>query len=168
MTFKNSSGIDAVQRARPHKVDDRLVDTKRSTPKEFAGIPDMDCRSKKLYICGARSYGGYGSSRGGGGGYGGGRDSYGSGGGGRSYGGGGSSYGGGGSSYGGGGGGGYQNRSYGGSKCTFSCFTLVLISLQVAFFICPPLMQPCLKQRSLVRWVYKICPKIHLMVLQCL
>ena len=72
MTFKNSSGIDAVQRARffpflimtvfyqakkiiitffiklkkirPHKVDDRLVDTKRSTPKEFAGIPDMDCR----------------------------------------------------------------------------------------------------------------------------
>jgi len=57
MTFKNSSGIDAVQRARPHKVDDRLVDTKRSTPKEFAGIPDMDCRSKKLYICGARSYG---------------------------------------------------------------------------------------------------------------
>ena len=74
---------------RPHKVDDRLVDTKRSTPKEFAGIPDMDCRfvpsvstvslcllqtvllliltpsnsltiivrSKKLYVCGARSYG---------------------------------------------------------------------------------------------------------------
>ena len=56
-------------------MDDRLVDTKRSTPKEFAGIPDMDCRfllvsdpvpvltkninfrSKKLYICGARSYG---------------------------------------------------------------------------------------------------------------
>ena len=25
-------------------MDDRLVDTKRSTPKEFAGIPDMDCR----------------------------------------------------------------------------------------------------------------------------
>ena len=67
MTFKHASGIDAVQRARygitfhislilpvtchfnkaptrPHKVDDRLVDTKRSTPKEFAGIPDMDCR----------------------------------------------------------------------------------------------------------------------------
>jgi len=83
LTFKYSSGPDAVQRARPHKVDDRLVDTKRSTPKEFAGIPDMDCRSssssitlssflllllllllpkmdcrsKKLYICGARSYG---------------------------------------------------------------------------------------------------------------
>ena len=57
-------------------MDDRLVDTKRSTPKEFAGIPDMDCRfsfltilfhimnfddlnarSKKLYVCGARSYG---------------------------------------------------------------------------------------------------------------
>jgi len=57
MTFKHASGIDAVQRARPHKVDDRLVDTKRSTPKEFAGIPDMDCRSKKLYVCGARSYG---------------------------------------------------------------------------------------------------------------
>ena len=64
-----------VKKIRPHKVDDRLVDTKRSTPKEFAGIPDMDCRfllisnlalvltyninfrSKKLYICGARSYG---------------------------------------------------------------------------------------------------------------
>ena len=69
MTFKYASGIDAVQRARfviefqiciiskpktyhtfneaptrPHKGDDRLVDTKRSTPKEFAGIPDMDCR----------------------------------------------------------------------------------------------------------------------------
>ena len=33
-----------VKKIRPHKVDDRLVDTKRSTPKEFAGIPDMDCR----------------------------------------------------------------------------------------------------------------------------
>merc|ERR1719283_228343 len=57
LTFKYASGIDAVQRARPHKVDDRLVDTKRSTPKEFAGIPDMEARSKKLYISGARSYG---------------------------------------------------------------------------------------------------------------
>jgi RNA recognition motif-containing protein len=57
MTFKYASGIDAVQRARPHKVDDRLVDSKRSTPKEFAGIPDMEARSKKLYISGARSYG---------------------------------------------------------------------------------------------------------------
>merc|ERR1711881_318196 len=27
------------------------------TPKEFAGIPDMEARSKKLYISGARSYG---------------------------------------------------------------------------------------------------------------
>ena len=77
MTFKHASGIDAVQRARyvlalninlekqsnhqhwqsliphpprPHKVDDRLVDTKRSTPKEFAGIPDMDCRFSFLTI----------------------------------------------------------------------------------------------------------------------
>jgi len=57
MTFKFASGIDAVQRARPHKVDERLVDTKRSTPKEFSGIPDMEARSKKLYISGARSYG---------------------------------------------------------------------------------------------------------------
>ena len=50
MTFKYSSGIDAVQRARPHKVDDRLVDTKRSTPKEFAGIPDMECRYSVLIV----------------------------------------------------------------------------------------------------------------------
>lgn len=50
ITFRKSHMIDDAQAARPHKIDDRQVETKRAVPKEDSGKPEAQITSKKLFV----------------------------------------------------------------------------------------------------------------------
>lgn len=50
VTFSNSSMVDAVQKARPHEIDGRTLETKRAVPREDVDRPDLGSTSKKIYI----------------------------------------------------------------------------------------------------------------------
>ena len=52
VTYKKSVAVDDVQENRPHRLLDRVVDTKRAVPKEWMGQPEAEVRSKKIYIAG--------------------------------------------------------------------------------------------------------------------
>lgn len=50
ITFRKSHMIDDAQAARPHKIDDRQVESKRAVPKEDSGKPEAQITSKKLFV----------------------------------------------------------------------------------------------------------------------
>ena len=52
VTYLQSEAVDAIQSSRPHTLLDREVDTRRAVPRELAGNPESEMRSKKLYITG--------------------------------------------------------------------------------------------------------------------
>ena len=52
VTFRESASVDAVQRARPHKLDGWMLETTRATPKEDLGNPEVEARSRKVFIGG--------------------------------------------------------------------------------------------------------------------
>ena len=52
ITFSESSSVDRVQRARPHKISGQEIETLRATPKEDLGNPMAEVRTKKIYIGG--------------------------------------------------------------------------------------------------------------------
>ena len=52
VTFKESSSVDAVQTARPHRLDGWQLETTRATPKEELGNPEYEARSKRVFIGG--------------------------------------------------------------------------------------------------------------------
>ena len=54
VTYRQSEAVDAIQSSRPHTLLDREVDTRRAVPRELAGNPESELRSKKLYITGLR------------------------------------------------------------------------------------------------------------------
>ena len=50
MVFKTVATADEVQRARPHTLMGRAVNTRRAVPREWKSNPEANMRSKKLYI----------------------------------------------------------------------------------------------------------------------
>ena len=52
ITFKESSAVDSVQQCRPHRLDGYVLETSRATPKEDLGNPEVEARSKKIFIGG--------------------------------------------------------------------------------------------------------------------
>merc|ERR1719210_721992 len=52
ITFRASSAVDTVQRCRPHRLDGYVLETSRATPKEDLGNPEVEARSKKIFIGG--------------------------------------------------------------------------------------------------------------------
>jgi heterogeneous nuclear ribonucleoprotein A1/A3 len=57
VTFTNADHVDAVQRARPHRVDGRVVETKRAMPRmETTNLPSKNSTSEgsnnRLFIGG--------------------------------------------------------------------------------------------------------------------
>ena len=54
VTYRLAEAVDAIQSSRPHTLLDREVDTRRAVPRELAGNPESELRSKKLYITGLR------------------------------------------------------------------------------------------------------------------
>ena len=52
VTYRLSEAVDAIQESRPHTLLDREVDTRRAVPRELAGNPESELRSKKLYVTG--------------------------------------------------------------------------------------------------------------------
>ena len=52
ITFQASSAVDNVQRNRPHRLDGFMLETSRATPKEDLGNPEVEARSKKIFIGG--------------------------------------------------------------------------------------------------------------------
>ena len=52
ITFQDSSSVDNVQRCRPHSLDGYVLETSRATPKEDLGNPEVEARSKKIFIGG--------------------------------------------------------------------------------------------------------------------
>ncbi|CAF1647940.1 unnamed protein product [Rotaria sp. Silwood1] len=54
VTFDNSASVDAVMKARPHTLDNRVVEPKRAVPREASHKPDMQLAIKKLYLGGIK------------------------------------------------------------------------------------------------------------------
>ncbi|CAF3252666.1 unnamed protein product [Rotaria sp. Silwood2] len=54
VTFDNSASVDAVMQARPHTLDNRVVEPKRAVPREASHKPDMQLAVKKLYLGGIK------------------------------------------------------------------------------------------------------------------
>ncbi|CAL4112423.1 unnamed protein product, partial [Meganyctiphanes norvegica] len=54
VTFSVSSMVDEVQKKRPHKIDGRVVETKRVVPKDEVGKPESKMQVKKLFIGGIK------------------------------------------------------------------------------------------------------------------
>ena len=52
ITFGASSAVDNVQRNRPHRLEGFVLETSRATPKEDLGNPEVEARSKKIFIGG--------------------------------------------------------------------------------------------------------------------
>ena len=52
ITFSDCEAVDAVQQRRPHRLDNRAVETTRATPRDQLGNPEAEARVKKLYIGG--------------------------------------------------------------------------------------------------------------------
>merc|ERR1719427_135455 len=50
VTFQNSSGVDNVQMCRPHKLEGKILDTKRAIPKGENIGQQEDIRAKKIFI----------------------------------------------------------------------------------------------------------------------
>ena len=50
MVFKTVATADEVQRARPHTLMGRAVNTRRAVPREWKSNPEANMRSKKLHI----------------------------------------------------------------------------------------------------------------------
>ena len=42
VTFTGSSGIDEIQKNRPHEIDAKKIETKRATPKQVCQFPDFE------------------------------------------------------------------------------------------------------------------------------
>ncbi|UJR31402.1 hypothetical protein I4U23_018896 [Adineta vaga] len=54
VTFAESSGVDAVMQARPHTLDNRVVEPKRAVPREDTHKPNMQLSVKKIYLGGVK------------------------------------------------------------------------------------------------------------------
>ncbi|CAF0724825.1 unnamed protein product [Brachionus calyciflorus] len=54
VTYTKSSMVDELQKARPHKLDGRELETKRATPKEESGKPGAESTTKKLFVGGIK------------------------------------------------------------------------------------------------------------------
>eukprot|EP00916_Digyalum_oweni_P002307 GHVL01004204.1.p1 GENE.GHVL01004204.1~~GHVL01004204.1.p1 ORF type:complete len:188 (+),score=26.79 GHVL01004204.1:60-623(+) len=54
ITYKDADSIDQAQANRPHKVDDREVDTKRAMPREESGRPESQQSVKKMFVGGVK------------------------------------------------------------------------------------------------------------------
>lgn len=54
VTYKNSSSVDSVQEARPHKVDGRAVETKRAMPKDEDNKPESKVKVNKIFVGGIK------------------------------------------------------------------------------------------------------------------
>ena len=52
ITFEAAGAVDNVQRNRPHRLDGFMLETSRATPKEDLGNPEVEARSKKIFIGG--------------------------------------------------------------------------------------------------------------------
>lgn len=50
VTYTKSSMVDELQKARPHKLDGRELETKRATPREESGKPGAESTTKKLFV----------------------------------------------------------------------------------------------------------------------
>lgn len=50
VTYTNSTMVDELQKARPHKLDGRELETKRATPREESGKPGAESTTKKLFV----------------------------------------------------------------------------------------------------------------------
>ncbi|CAF3033886.1 unnamed protein product [Rotaria sp. Silwood2] len=54
VTFADPSSVDAVMQARPHTLDNRVVEPKRAIPREETHKPNMQLSVKKLYLGGVK------------------------------------------------------------------------------------------------------------------
>lgn len=54
ITYKEAESIDQAQANRPHKVDNREVDTKRAMPREESGRPESQQSVKKMFVGGVK------------------------------------------------------------------------------------------------------------------
>ncbi|CAF1251305.1 unnamed protein product [Adineta steineri] len=54
VTFENSSSVDALMQARPHTLDNRIVEPKRAVPREESHKADMQSTVKKIYLGGVK------------------------------------------------------------------------------------------------------------------
>ncbi|XP_025082277.1 heterogeneous nuclear ribonucleoprotein A3 homolog 2-like isoform X8 [Pomacea canaliculata] len=54
ITYKEAESIDHAQGNRPHKVDNREVDTKRAMPREESGRPELQQSVKKMFVGGVK------------------------------------------------------------------------------------------------------------------
>ena len=54
VTFDSSAAVDAVMKARPHTLDNRVVEPKRAVPREESHKPEMQLSVKKLYLGGVK------------------------------------------------------------------------------------------------------------------
>ncbi|CAF1640412.1 unnamed protein product [Adineta steineri] len=54
VTFADSLSVDAVMQARPHTLDNRVVEPKRAVPREETHKPNMQLSVKKLYLGGVK------------------------------------------------------------------------------------------------------------------
>lgn len=50
ITYTKSSMVDELQKARPHKLDGRELETKRATPREESGKPGAESSTNKLFV----------------------------------------------------------------------------------------------------------------------
>lgn len=50
ITYKKAHMVDDAQKARPHKIDGREVETKRAVPRQESGKPESQVTSKKLFV----------------------------------------------------------------------------------------------------------------------
>ncbi|XP_026468516.1 heterogeneous nuclear ribonucleoprotein 87F-like [Ctenocephalides felis] len=55
VTYSHSSMVDDAQNARPHRIDGRVVETKRAVPRQQADRSEANATTKKLFVGGIRA-----------------------------------------------------------------------------------------------------------------